>query len=156
VIADTYLSVSLPAQLALPALLASRAELAGQIAARIEQNRALVEHAVAHAAGVELLCAEGGWYAILRIGAGSTGHAMDEDALAAALLDGPGVIVQPGWLFDLEPQDESGLPASHLVLSLLPEPHILEEGLGYILATIEAAPGAQAQPARIGPSSGQR
>jgi len=141
VIADTYLSVSLPAQLALPALLASRAELAGPIAARIEQNRALVERAVAHAAGVELLIAEGGWYAILRLGVDGTGHALDEDALAATLLDGPGVIVQPGWLFDLEPQDESGLPASHLVLSLLPEPHILEEGLGHVLAMIEAAAG---------------
>jgi hypothetical protein len=30
------------------------------------------------------------------------------------------VLVQPGWLFDLDPAEHAG--AAHLVLSLLPEP----------------------------------
>lgn len=136
VIADTYLSVSVPAQLALPALLASRERLAGPIAARVAENRARIEREVAGACGVTLLAAEGGWYAILRIPAPGNGHAPDEDALVGGLLGGPGVVVQPGWLFDLPPCDETGRPAAHLVLSLLPEPSVLEEGLRHVLAAI--------------------
>ena len=56
--------------------------------------------------------------------------------LLGGLLGGPGVIVQPGWLFDLPPCDETGRPAAHLVLSLLPESSVLEEGLRHVLAAI--------------------
>jgi hypothetical protein len=38
-----------------------------------------------------------------------------------ALLDEAGVLVQPGFLFDLEPPGEDA-GGGHLVLSLLPEP----------------------------------
>jgi hypothetical protein len=138
-IADTYLSVSGPAQLALPALLASRHALAGEITARVEENRVRLARVVARARGVELLDAEGGWYAILRLGRDGMAGAPDEDALAGALLDGPGVLIQPGWLFDLEPEDEEGRPAAHIVLSLLPEPHVLVEGLTHLIEAIESA-----------------
>lgn len=50
--------------------------------------------------------------------------AHDEEALALGLLDGPGLLVQPGFVFDLEPEDAAGAPCAHLVLALLhpPEP----------------------------------
>ncbi len=133
VIADTYLSVSVPAQLALPDLFGAYAALAGPIAARVEENRAALERALGAVRGAELLRSEGGWSAILRLREGASGRIPDEDALARALLDGPGVLVQPGWLFDIEPQDDCGRPAAHLVLSLLPEPHVLEAGLRHVL-----------------------
>lgn len=139
VIADTYLSVSIPAQLALPALLASQLELGREIATRVDDNRERVERAVAHAQNVRLLDAEGGWCAILRVLAGARGTAPDEDALARALRDDSGVLVQPGWLFDLEPHDEDGAPVAHLVLSMLPEPSVVEAGLGRVLEAITAS-----------------
>jgi len=139
VIADTYLSVSGPSQLALPALLASREAIAGEIARRVEENRARVAAGVASAHGVEMLVSEGGWYAILRLAAARGRSAPDEDALVGALLDDCGVIVQPGWLFDLEPRDESGDAIAHLVLSLLPEPGVFVPGLERVLATARDA-----------------
>jgi len=139
VIADTYLSVSPLVQLAFADVFTSRAELAGEIAARIEANRRSVARAVAGAARVQLLEADGGWYAILRVVAGAGAAAPDEDALARTLRDGPGVFVQPGWLFDLEPRDEDGARAAHLVISLLPEPDVLDAGVGHVLEAIAAA-----------------
>ena len=90
------------------------------------------------AGGVELLPAEGGWGAILRLRGHDSG-ATDEDALVSALLEGPGVIAAPGWLFDLEPADEEGRPVSHLVISLLPEPELLEAGLAHVIAAVANA-----------------
>ena len=62
----------------------------------------------------------------MRVGAGEAA-APDEEELALALLDRAGVLVQPGFLFDLEGAPE--LPAAHLVLSLLPEPEAFAEGV---------------------------
>jgi alanine-synthesizing transaminase len=141
VIADTFLSVSGPAQCALPSLLAAREALAGAIARRVDENRARVAASVVGIRGLTLLAADGGWAAILRLRSEQTGAAPDEDALVTALLDGPGVIVHPGWLFDLLPEDEHALPASHLVLSLLPEPQVLEAGLAHVLRAAAEALG---------------
>ncbi len=140
VIADTYLSVSVPAQRVLARLLASREALSAEIAARVQRNRAHLGRAAAGCAGAELLEAEAGWYAILRLPRGAAGAGHDEDAFVASLLDGPGVVVQPGWLFDLEPQDEHGAPAAHVVVSLLPAPRVFDEGIAHVLAAALAQP----------------
>ena len=89
-IADAYLSVPPLLAGALPELLEQREAIQHPIRARVARNRAAIT-----ASGLEVLPAEAGWQAIVRV----AGH--DEDALAAALLDA-GVLAQPGALFDLE------------------------------------------------------
>ncbi len=44
----------------------------------------------------------------------------DEEALVTSLLD-HGVLVQPGYFFDLDAHDADGAPCAHLVVSLLLE-----------------------------------
>lgn len=121
--ADAYLSVSPLLAAALPALLGHRAAIGAELRARVAANR---EHLAAALAGTgaTLLPAEAGWSALVRIPGGG-----DEEALALALLDGPGIVVQPGFLFDLEPRDGAGAPCAHLVLGLLSEARRFARGV---------------------------
>jgi alanine-synthesizing transaminase len=118
-IADTYLSVSTPVQLAAPSLLASRHEFQRALNARLAQNRAALAAARPPAARWDVLRSEGGWSAIL-----STPRARSEEEQALALLDA-GVLVHPGYFFDFP----SG---AHLVLSPLPEPAEFARGVGIL------------------------
>jgi hypothetical protein len=128
-VADAFLSVSPLLARALPELLAGRASVQEAIRARVAGNRAQLEQALAADARLSLLPAEAGWAAIVRV----TG-ARDEEALALALLDRAGVLVQPGSLFDLEPRDPEGAPCAHLVLSLLAEPETFARGVETLVA----------------------
>lgn len=111
-IADTYLSVSTPVQLAAGRLLASRHGIQEQIVRRARANLALVP---------EALQVEGGWYAILRVP-----PVKSEEDWVVELLESYGVLVQPGFFYDFPRQ------GAHLVLSLLtPEP-VFQEGLRLI------------------------
>lgn len=112
VIADTYLSVSTPVQLALPEILAERAAIQGAIRARTAENVGALDAAIAaHGGGaVRRLPADGGWYAILEVP-----RTRDEDAWALLFVREEGVIAHPGYFFDM---DRDGF----LVLSLLPDP----------------------------------
>ncbi|GAC1361243.1 MAG: pyridoxal phosphate-dependent aminotransferase [Acidobacteriaceae bacterium] len=62
VVADTFLSVSAPVQMAMPAWLAGRERVRAQIAGRVRENLALVQEC-----GVEMLRMEAGWSAVLRL-----------------------------------------------------------------------------------------
>jgi aspartate/methionine/tyrosine aminotransferase len=120
--ADAYLSVSPLLAAALPALLAARAPIGAALRARVAGNRARLA-ATLSGVGARVLPAEAGWAAIVRIPG-----AHDEEALALDLLDGPGLLVQPGFLFDLELEDHAGAPCAHLVLGLLLEPERFARG----------------------------
>jgi len=125
VIADTYLSVSTPAQVALPALLARRDELAAPIRARLRGNlEALRKHLQGSTA--TLLAPEGGWYAVLRVPA-----TLSEEERALRLLDERDVLVHPGYFFDFPHE-------AHLVLSLLTPPGDFAEGVERLLADLAA------------------
>lgn len=137
VIADTYLSVSGAAQLALPPLLAEGATFRAGIARRVAETRACVATWTTSVAGAALLPADAGWYATVRL-RHPDGGAPDEDALALRLARDAGVQVHPGWLFDLEPRDEEGAPAAHLVLSCLVEPEAMARALGHVAAAVMA------------------
>ena len=113
-IADNFLSVSTPVQVALPSLLRIGTKIRDAIRARLAENRRLLQTSLPKCA--TLLPSEGGWSAVVRVPQTQT----DED-LALALLD-RGVIVHPGYFFDF---DRDG----HLVLSLLTEPATLSEGI---------------------------
>lgn len=136
-IADAYLSVSPLLARALPELLAARPAIARELGARVAGNRARLAEALRAAPGAELLPAEAGWAAIVRYGESRPGLPGD-DAVALELLGEAGVLVQPGFLFDLEPPDAGG---GHLVLSLLLEPERFAEGAGALARWLAANAG---------------
>ncbi|MEB2346580.1 MAG: pyridoxal phosphate-dependent aminotransferase [Deltaproteobacteria bacterium] len=113
--ADAYLSVSPLLAAALPGLLGQREAIGAALRARVAANRTRLV-ATLEGVGAHVLPAEAGWAAIVRVPG-----ARDEEALALGLLDGPGLLVQPGFLFDLEPEDPAGAPCAHLVVALLLE-----------------------------------
>jgi alanine-synthesizing transaminase len=123
-IADTYLSVSTPVQLALPNLLASSAAVRTQIQQRTRENRAWLRTALAGSAA-QVLTTEGGWSAVLQIPRIRT-----EEEWALHLLIHHDVLVQPGFFFDFEAE-------AFLVVSLLtPEP-AFNEGIRRVLTSLQ-------------------
>jgi aspartate/methionine/tyrosine aminotransferase len=121
-IADAYLSVSPILARALPFLLAHRESIRDEIHARVAANRTALAAALAGGAA-SLLSAEAGWSAIVRVPG-----MHDEEKLVLALLERTGVLVQPGFLFELDPLDPEGRPCAHLVVSVLAEPEPLAAG----------------------------
>jgi len=121
IIADTYLSLSAPAQAALPALLAQRHSLRPQLLSRIRENRAQLQSQLRSHPACELLHAEAGWYAVLRYSANSSVPSSDED-LAIHLLRHHHVLLHPGHFYDFP-------SANHLVLSLITPTEAFREGL---------------------------
>lgn len=106
VIADTFLSMNAPVQWALPAWLASRGEIEGQIRNRVAANLAELDRQLGVQRMVRRLEMDGGWYAVLRLPA-----VRPDETTVRELLE-RGVWVHPGYFF--------GLPESGwLVLSLL-------------------------------------
>jgi len=121
-IADTYLSVSAPVQLAAPVLLGLRTHLQDQILARARANRAFLKSMIGPASPWRLLDTEGGWYAILE-----APRIQSEEEWVLSLLASDSVLVQPGFFFDFERE-------AFLVLSLLTPEEVFREGVRRILA----------------------
>lgn len=119
-LADMFLSVGTPVQLAASALLRQQPELGGAIAGRVRGNRARIASLVAGSA-CQLLRADGGWHAVLRLPRLRT-----EEEWALLLLEQEGVVCQPGYFYDFAEE-------AYIVLSLLPLPALLEEGARRIL-----------------------
>lgn len=117
-IADSYLSVAAPVQHAAPRLLALVDDVGAAIAARVRDNRARVAAAVAGTAA-QLLDAAGGWSAVVRLPS-----TRSEEEWVLQLL-GDGVLVHPGFFFDL--------PPTCVVISLLVSSAALDAGLAAIL-----------------------
>jgi aspartate/methionine/tyrosine aminotransferase len=116
-IADTYLSVGTPVQLAAPALIDARHGVQEQIRSRLARNLAALRAAVAVAPQVRLLDVEGGWYATLQIP-----RVRSEEEWVLSLLGRENVLVQPGFFYDF-----GGEP--FLVASLLTRSEVFDEGL---------------------------
>jgi len=93
VIADTFLSMSTPVQLALPAWLESRRDLEQQIQARIYLNLEVL-----HQSGLDLLKLEAGWSALVKL---RRLAGIWTENPAKELLDKVGVIVHPGEFYGL-------------------------------------------------------
>lgn len=135
-IADAFLSVSPLLAGALPALFEARPAIERELEERLRANRAALAAALAGTPRAALLPAEAGWAAIVRYGA--AGRGLAEDALVLALLDEEGVLVQPGFLFDLEPP-EADTESGHLVLSLLAEPARFAAGAAAVARVLAGA-----------------
>src|SRR5467141_4668857 len=124
VIADTYLSVNAPVQLAIPRFLEQRHAFRKQVISRVRRNLAELDRQLAMRKTCSRLALEGGWCAVLRVPATRS----DED-LAIELLTAKGVLVHPGHFYDF-PSD------GYLVASLItPEP-TFGEGIGRVLSFV--------------------
>jgi len=106
-IADTFLSVSTPVQVAAPSLLERGASVRSAIQARVRANLAAARAIAASHPACDLLPVEGGWSAIVRVPA-----TRGEEALVLDLLARERVLVHPGYFFDFEHE-------AFLVVSLL-------------------------------------
>ena len=124
-IADTYLSMNTPMQLALPVLLELRDNFQQQCVERTRKNLAHLDKLVSTQKLCTRLNLEGGWYAILKVPL--TGS--DED-LALELLNTRGVYVHPGHFYDF-PAD------GYLVVSLITPELPFAAGIEALFALID-------------------
>ncbi len=123
-IADTFLSVGTPVQLALPQLLQAGGEVRAQIMERTRANLALLHGLLAVSSPVHVLSVEGGWNVTLQVP-----RTLSEEQWALDLLAHDDVLVQPGFFYDFESE-------AFLVLSLMTPSDVFREGLQRILARI--------------------
>ena len=121
VIADTYLSVSTPVQLALPEFLTWRQGIQRQVKERVATNLAELDRQLAEQESVRRLEVEGGWYAVLRVPA-----TRSDEQLAIELLERHSVIVHPGHLYDFPSE-------GYLVVSLITPAEVFAEGVKRVL-----------------------
>ena len=112
IVADTYLSVGTAVQVAAPALLDQGHAIRRQILQRVVANYRALLQAVGRWPSCQVLRAEGGWSAVIRIP-----HTMPEDERVIRLLERDHVLVHPGYFFDF-PRD------GYLVVSLLIRPDV--------------------------------
>lgn len=107
-IADSFLSVNTPVQVAASHLLTRATTVREAIQVRIRRNLECARRAAAQVPACEVLRAEGGWCAVLRIPATRT-----EEQFVMHLLDSERILVHPGYFFDFHAE-------AFVVVSLLP------------------------------------
>lgn len=122
-IADLFLSVGTPVQVALPRLLASRRAWQSRVRERIAANLARLREAVTRQPALGFHGGEGGWAAVLRVP-----DRRDEEEWTLELLR-RGVIVHPGHFYDFEAE-------AYLVLSLIVPVDDFSVGLARIEALV--------------------
>ena len=120
-VADTFLSVSTPVQVAAPALLDRAGAVRRQIQDRTGDNLARARALVRDFPACEVPRTEGGWSAVLRVPA-----TVGEEQLVLDLLRRNGVLVHPGYFFDFAHE-------AFIVVSLLPRADIFEDGILRVL-----------------------
>ena len=120
-IADTYLSVATPVQVAAAELLDRGSEIRARIRERVRDNYAGLKAAAAPVPACSVLRSDGGWYAVLQVPTFEP-----EEELMLRLLARDEVLVHPGYFFDFPTE-------SFLVVSLLPPPERFAAGVARIL-----------------------
>jgi alanine-synthesizing transaminase len=121
VIADTYLSMNAPIQLAAPLLLEQRKNIQPLLLDRVRANLEDLDRGISRQKACQRLSVEGGWYAVLRVPVTQS----DED-LAIDILRKMSVLLHPGHFYDF-PGD------GHLIVSLITPPKQFREGIGRVL-----------------------
>lgn len=124
-IADTFLSVATPQQLALPAWLASRSHLQDRIRERVRGNLTALDRMISGTC-IGRLPVGGGWCVVLRVPA-----TVGDSELALYLLDHFGVAVHPGSFYGFA---ERGW----LVISLLVPVDVFLTGVSLLVNGINA------------------
>jgi aspartate/methionine/tyrosine aminotransferase len=96
VIADTFLSMNAPIQLAVPRLMELGVEVRRQLQERIAANLRELDGQLTQQKTIARLEIDGGWYAVLRVPVVGS-----DEELAIRLLD-EGVLVHPGHFYDFQ------------------------------------------------------
>src|SRR3989441_8988294 len=116
VIADTYLSVNAPVQLAIPRFIQQHHAFQKQVMSRVRRNLTELGRQLAMQKVCSRLTVEGGWCVVLRVPATRS----DED-LAIELLTAHGVSVHPGHFYEFASD-------GYLVVSLITPERTWAEG----------------------------
>ena len=122
IIADTYLSMNVPVQHAIPALLEQRDLFQTQLLARARKNLAELGRQLATQKSCARLEVEGGWYAVLRVPA-----TRSDEELAIELLTQKHVYVHPGHFYDFPSE-------GFLIVSLITREPEFAEGAKLLLS----------------------
>jgi hypothetical protein len=120
-IADSYLSVGTPVQVAAPQLLDAGAAIRAAIQERIRRNLATLRAASGRYPACDVLRTEGGWSAVLRVPA-----TRREEQLALELLRAERILVHPGYFFDFP-------RGAYVVVSLLPPQDVFDDAVARLL-----------------------
>jgi aspartate/methionine/tyrosine aminotransferase len=121
VIADTYLSMNAPIQLAAPVLLQQSYSIQPQLMERVHTNLRELDSRLAQQQTCRRLAVEGGWYAVLRVPA-----TQSDDDWAIEILRQLSVLVHPGHFYDF-PGD------GYLIISLITPPDDFCRGIEQVL-----------------------
>ena len=121
IIADTYLSPSIPVQNALQEWFHWQQLIQKKIKERVSTNRQWLLEKVAEKGSCQYLKSEGGWYAILKLPS-----EIQEEDFVITLLRKSQVIVYPGYFFDF-------VDCPYIVVSLLPENALFQEAVTKIV-----------------------
>jgi len=120
-IADSYLSVGTPVQVAAPQLLREGGAIRAAIHTRVRENLAALRAAAARYPACEVLKVEGGWSAVIRIPS-----TRPEEDLVLDLLRRERILVHPGYFFDFARE-------AYVVVSLLPVRDVFDESSARLL-----------------------
>lgn len=123
-IADNFLSVASPVQVALPDLLRIGKRIRQAISTRTQNNLATLRRTFVPLTSTQVLPVEGGWSAVIRVP-----RVRSDEELAMDLLE-RGVVVHPGYFFDFATE-------GHIVVSLLPYETVFEQGVQRVADMIE-------------------
>lgn len=120
-IADTFLSVNTPVQVAAPDLFRRGAAIRSAIHERVSRNLSCADACVRSYPACDVLRPEGGWSAVVRVPA-----TRGEEALALGLLQDEHVLVHPGFFFDFPHE-------AFVVVSLLPPQDVFADAFERVL-----------------------
>jgi alanine-synthesizing transaminase len=121
IVADTFLSMSAPIQLAAPVLLQQRHSIQTMLLDRVRANLGELDRELATQKSCQRLAVQGGWYTVLRVPATQA----DED-LAVAILRKRAILVHPGHFYDF-PTD------GYLIVSLITPEQDFKNGISQVL-----------------------
>jgi aspartate/methionine/tyrosine aminotransferase len=120
-VADSYLSVSTPVQVAAADLLHRGGPIRDGILRRVRANLAALRGMVGRYHAATLLACEGGWYAVIRVPS-----TRSEEELMLELLERERVLVHPGYFFDFPHE-------AYVIVSLLPRPDVFADAAARML-----------------------
>ncbi len=127
VVADSFLSVATPVQVALPELLRAGAPVRAAIQVRTRRNLDTLSEVSRSHPACDVLRADGGWSAVLRVPS-----IRKEERLVLDLLEQEHILVHPGYFFDF-PRE------AFIVVSLLPPEDVFTDAVARVLRFVDAA-----------------
>jgi len=121
IIADSFLSVATPIQVAAPDILARGGAVRDAIRARVRGNCASLRRIATTFPAAEVLSVEGGWSAVVRLPATD-----GEEPFVLDLLERERILVYPGYFFDFRQE-------AYVIVSLLPPHDLFDEAVPRLL-----------------------